>query len=111
MEDERISKISFDIAKKFRYGESGMENQPDPFYRIRPSDCYVLCLYAQKDRSKVDVLNIPDWRFYIMGTDRLNEIFGDQKTVSLSVLESYVDPVQYEGIRDKLFMEMDGQYL
>jgi hypothetical protein len=37
--------------------------------------------------SVEDVLNVSKWRFLVTSTAKLNEVFGEQKTVRLSVLE------------------------
>ena len=67
----------------------------------RQSDVYVFGLYTVTDRSMADPMNLDGWRFYIISTQTLNDICGDQKTISLRSLER-LDPIQtdYAGIRD-----------
>ena len=69
----------------------------------RQADIYVFCVLAHKDQNTIDPLNLDQWEFYIIATDRLNELVGNQKTISLSSLEK-LNPVKvnYGKIKDSV---------
>ncbi len=92
----RPSTISFGIQRTRSW-------TPDRGYsaeRDRHSDVYVFCLYTIADREKADLLSLDGWDFYIISTKRLNELCGDQRTISLSRLRA-LSPIKtdYDGIR------------
>lgn len=53
---------------------------------IRQADVYVFCLLAHKEQSTIDPLNMNQWQFYILSSDRLNQSVEAQKTITLSSL-------------------------
>lgn len=67
----------------------------------RQSDVYVFCVYTVKDRSKADPLILDGWDFYIVPTQKLDDICGPQKSISLPSLLT-LEPIRadYSGIRD-----------
>lgn len=68
----------------------------------RCADCYVFCVYAEKDVRNVDVLNIGHWQFYVVGTTRINEIFVNQKSVSLSRVRNMCESIRYENLKQAI---------
>jgi len=91
------SKISFDIAKKKTWYE---ETNTYSTYKRRPSDVYVFCIHTENDRKKVNPLNTDQWEFIIVLTSEIDQIFGNQKSVALSVLEKKgFKRVKYEELR------------
>ncbi len=63
--------------------------------KARTADCYVFCLYPEKVRALCDMSNIMRWHFYVLGTNRIDENFRNQKSVRLKRLSSVTDPVGY----------------
>lgn len=53
---------------------------------LRQNDFYVFCLLHHKDKETVDPLNLDQWTFYVISTQKLNHELGDQKSLSLSRL-------------------------
>lgn len=76
------SKIRFSIrkARKFVRSKNTFEGTA-----IHSADCYVFCYYPERDTMKVNVLDVPAWRFYVMPVSDLRA-FGKQKSVSLASL-------------------------
>ena len=95
---DRPSAISFGIAKKRpwdpetnQYGET----------RVRSADVYVFCLLTPKDGRNVKPLDLTQWAFYVLPTNKLDSCLGDQKTVSLSrIKELSAIALGYDQIRN-----------
>lgn len=85
----KLSKISFSIApaRAWNPETNQLENN-----RIRHSDIYIFCLFAHKDQSTIDPLNISQWEFYLIPTSTLNGLLPAQKSITLSRLKS-MNPV------------------
>lgn len=47
---------------------------------------FVFCVLAHKDKATVDPLNLDQWDFYVLSTNRLNAEVGEQKTITLGSL-------------------------
>ncbi|MBS1257002.1 MAG: hypothetical protein MAG551_00037 [Candidatus Scalindua arabica] len=54
--------------------------------RVRQSDIYVFCVLSHKNKKTIDPLNLDQWEFYVIDTDRLNRSVGNQKRIMLSRL-------------------------
>lgn len=94
---KRPSKIIFDIAKK-RILDTDTNTYSD--IPIRPADCYVFCLFKEQDPDKADVLNLAQWKFYVVATEKIEKKFGDQKSIGLKAIQKICKPVRYHGIKD-----------
>lgn len=86
---ERLSTISFGIQPT-----NGWDATTNTIaaQRKRQADVYVFCVFKQTDRATADPLDLDQWDFYVMSTQRLNFTFGEQKSIVLSSLLSH-DPV------------------
>lgn len=76
--------VNCDVAEvdgEYRY--IGRDGSPPE----RRSDIYVFCLFANSDRETADPLKLDQWQFYVAATERINEMLGDRKTVSIPTLE------------------------
>lgn len=80
---DSFSRISFSIAKHSHWNEDGKWNN-----KVRHSDVYVFCLFAEKNRENADPLQIEQWQFFVLPTSVLDEQCGDRQTLSLSALLS-----------------------
>ena len=77
--------------------------------RMRPADCYVFCLYAEKDRNRVNVLDTSMWQFYVVRTERINQELGAQKSAGLSTIESMAEKVVgYAGLKERVDEVLSG---
>lgn len=65
----------------------------------RMSDVYVFCLLNEKSREVINPLDLKQWDFYIVKTHTLDSTFGNQKSVSLSVIEPICIHAQFSGIK------------
>lgn len=97
-DQKKLSSVKYDIGVK-QQGDAACLNKIDVDHPIRASECYVFCLYKEIDKSKADVLDIFSWEFYIMSTSEINNIFPHQKSISLSVLQNYCNPVAYQDLK------------
>lgn len=52
----------------------------------RRSEIYVFCLYSHTDRVTADPLVLDQWQFYIIPTQRINEIFPNRRTLTMAGL-------------------------
>jgi hypothetical protein len=50
------------------------------------------------DRSKANVLDLSKWDFFVISKRDINQIFGDQKSVTLSVLEKNCARTGFNGL-------------
>jgi hypothetical protein len=94
---EKPSTISFDIAKKTPWDAETNTYGTEP---ARSADCYIFCLYAETDATKANVLNLDDWKFYVLSTRMINGEFKDQKRVALSRIVRLCDAVPYSQLND-----------
>ena len=94
---EKPSIISFDIARKTPWDA---ETNIYGTGRVRSADCYVFSLFAQTDATRANVLNLDDWKFYVLSTETINREFKDQKSVVLSRIVRLCDAVEYGQLTD-----------
>jgi len=73
-----------------------------PTRSSRAADCYVFCAYAEKDRSRANVLDVGLWEFYVVATEEINRQLGSQKTAALSTIERLTEPAVYYQIRERV---------
>lgn len=65
----------------------------------RMSDIYVFCLLNEKNRDKVNPLDLNQWDFYTVKTRTIDSTFGNQKSVSLSKIEPICIRTKFSGIK------------
>jgi hypothetical protein len=97
--------IRFDVAE-----HEGWEPETNIWRteRMRPADCYVFCPYAEKDRSRVNVLNTSMWEFYVLSTGRINRELGTQKSAGLNRIKSMTKPVPYAQLKEQVDWVLSG---
>lgn len=81
---KKHSNVCFNIRPTRRYDADTNELASEV---KRQADVYVFCLLAEKDKSKLDPLNLDQWVFYIVSTPVLNQAFPRQKSIGLGALE------------------------
>ncbi len=96
---EKPSKISFDIGER---GSWEADTNSWIAERTRSADCYVFCVFIERDRTVADVLDTGKWDFYILSTKLINAEFGNQKSVSLSRIQRIAEPVGFSAIRERI---------
>ena len=95
-QQSKPSLVKFDIGKK--RGWDSQENLTAE-EEIRSADCYIFCVYEEQDVQNADVLNLDQWSFVVVATEKLNEVFGNQKSVSLSRLQQFGQAVRYDQLK------------
>lgn len=89
-------KISFSIAPAKVPDEIG-DFRPDA-PRQRNSDLYVFAIYTAKKKEQ-NIMDMSLWEFYVVKTSVLNEKCGEQKTLSLTKLETLnAKKVSFSGL-------------
>ena len=54
----------------------------------------------ETDVKRANVLTLDDWEFYVLSTKTINREFKDQKSVGLSRILRFCDPVAYDGLKE-----------
>lgn len=88
-EQEELYSPRFDIHQSITNGK-------------RMSDIYVFCLLNEKNRDEVYPLDINQWDFYIVKTQTIDSTFGNQKSVSLSIIEPICVRTKFGGIKQAI---------
>ena len=92
----RPSNIQFDIGRKLAWDQRTNTTAMTP---TRIADCYVFCLHDERDKAKANPLDVSSWRFWVLPTARIDQQFGDQRSVTLSRLAPLTDPVTATTLR------------
>lgn len=100
---KKLSTIQFDIAKKLSWYAKTGESSKEP---NRSADCYVFCLYPEKDRDHIDILNIGVWEFFVVHNDKITNIFGDQKSIGLARLKTICNAIKINELKRTLDKEL-----
>ena len=95
----RLSTISFDIGAHRGWDAGTNSSYKEP---VRCADCYIFCLFSDRERERCDVTDIARWQFYVVASAVLNRRFAVQKRAGLSSIEKVAAPVAFEGIRDEV---------
>jgi hypothetical protein len=99
-EQDPPSQISFDLRERLSWDATTNTYQVEP---RREADCYVFCVYAERDLSRANILDVDKWEFYVVRTEKINRQLGSQKSAALSTIRSLASPVGYtelsQGIR------------
>lgn len=82
-DENHLSKINFTIRPTKPWNDTENKRVAEKY---RPSDVYVFCLYAQQDKSQANPLNLNDWKFYVVPTEKINRTCGNQEIISLASL-------------------------
>ena len=98
-ERDPLSQISFDLKERLSWDAATNAYRLEPG---RAADCYVFCVYAEKDRGRVDVLDVDMWEFYVVSTEQINRQLGPQKTAALSTIQRLAEPVGYDRIEERV---------
>ncbi len=100
------SVIRFDIAKKYGWDSKTDERTK---VKVRSSDCYVFCVLGRvDDEEKPDVLDIDQWKFYVVSTKVINDTFKEQRSIGLSSVEWVCkNSVSYHELKDTIHSIMN----
>ena len=56
---------------------------------MRQSDVYVFCVLSHQNKETIDPLNLDQWVFYVIATETLNRLVGNQNTIVPSRLKQF----------------------
>ncbi len=97
---KKVSSILFNIPTSRAWDAS--TNKLDEQSQ-RQADLYVLCLLSEKDRDKVNPLNLDQWRFWIIDTHFLNQRKRSQKSITYnSLIKEVGEPVCFHQIKQSV---------
>lgn len=100
---QSYSKIRFSIAER-----KGWDSKTNALTdtKSRHSDIYVFCVLKNDDQKTVDPLNLDQWDFYLLNTEKLNHSLGNQKSIGLSGLLK-LNPVKtdYINLQKSILLE------
>lgn len=97
----KLSRIAFDIAPRKKAWDSVLNTTSNS--KWREADVYVFCLLNLRDKESAiesEILDMKNWSFYIVKTDILNSIFPEQKSISLTKLETISKSVSFSEIKN-----------
>jgi hypothetical protein len=80
---QKPSKIRFGFHKAVVWDPATGKYEGEP---TRCADAYVFCHYPVRDKAEANVLDVPRWDFYVASTAALNQAFGENKSLALTVV-------------------------
>jgi len=102
-DQKELSKVVWSGLKaKQLYWSSAVGEFPTkpPDYK---SDIYVLALLEHQDPTTLDILNMDQWRFYVLLKERLKEITKNGGSITLQRLEkSGISPVGFSELGNRI---------
>ncbi len=90
------SKITFDIGKKKSWDAATNTYSPEA---VRTADIYVFCLFTEQAPEKADVVDLNQWKFWVVPTPIIDRELGNQKSLSLSRLETLAKSLDFDGLK------------
>jgi hypothetical protein len=94
---QRLSTISFNVPK--RRGWDANTNKLNPISK-RQADIYILSLLAEKDREKVNPLNLDQWEFWVVDTSFFDNRARSQHSITYnSLLKEIGKPIHYNQLK------------
>jgi len=96
---KRLSTLVFDIGRHVAWDAGTNTYAAEP---LRTADCYVFCVFTDKDRKDRVVADVSRWLFYVAPTTALDERFGSQKHARLSSIERVAISVQFGQLRTQI---------
>lgn len=96
---EKYSRIVFNIGAKRAYNYNSNVYSTES---VRHADIYVFCLLKEKDINQINPLNVEQWEFYIVLTEKLNHRYPTQKSISLSAVQKISPALSYHQTKEHL---------
>ena len=81
----RDSSISFSVRTSRRWDADTGAYDVD---HARNTDVYVFALFNQRDRERIDPLNVAQWEFHVLSARTVDERRPDAKSLTLAALRS-----------------------
>ncbi len=93
------STIKFDIAKKLPWFAESNTFGPE---KTRSAFLYVFCLLGEIDKTKANPLNVAQWKFYVIASKRIDEEYGNAKSIGLRGIEALAKPCMFSSLRQMI---------
>ncbi len=91
-----LSNISFKIPQTRIWNISEEKYDSN---RIRKSDIFVFSILTAQDGLIINPLDLKQWEFYVISTSEINNICGNQKTISLNPIKRITKSIQYPELK------------
>jgi len=92
----RLSTITFDVKPTYDWNPENNEYGKE---RRRQADVYVFCVLSHKEQETINPLNLDQWDFYVLPTEKLDRNAKTQKSISLSrIIDLGAAKVDYDNI-------------
>ena len=92
---EEISTIQFNFEKATPLDDENGGYRGEP---RRAAQVYVFALLKERDKSKVNPLNLDQWEFFVVPTVTLNVRKRSQQTITLHSLETEKDELKVQQV-------------
>lgn len=96
---KKPSDISFDISPKRGWDDTTNEYEPTSRHH---ADVYVFALLAHQDKASVDLLDLTQWKFYVLSTATLDSRKRSQKSITLKLLSALCPPIAFAHLRNAI---------
>lgn len=83
---KKYSSISFDIKPT----RTLLDDNNYSTESTRQADVYIFCLLHHQDPNTINPMNLDQWTFYVTTTNSLNRTLPEQKSLSISTLETLI---------------------
>ena len=91
--------------RNFSIRKTYLDYQNNKSDKARQNDIYIFCLDKGRDEKSSNPMNLENWVFYVVPTKVINEMFGNQKVLSLKRLEKiekYGEGITYDQIKENV---------
>lgn len=97
-QQKKFSTISFDIKPtKELLSDYNYSNESS-----RQADIYIFCLLDHKNQGTIDPMKLEQWTFYLITTDTLNKKLQEQKSISISTIETMThEKCTFEELKER----------
>ena len=103
-DQDNLSAIRFDIAKKMSWDAETNKTENEP---KRVANCYIFCIYSETNPTKMNILNVNNWDFYILSTEQIERELGEQKSVGIKIIQKMCDSVDFSGLKKQVNRVLD----
>ena len=97
---EKLSSVSFSIRPAHSWD---METSTYADELTRDSDVYIFCLHNHTEQESLNILDLSQWKFFVLLTRTLETEVGMQKTITLNRIKSLgAIETDYDNLRDPI---------
>jgi hypothetical protein len=95
-QQNKLSRIVYDISRKKSWEAATNEYSLEP---IHAADCYVFCLFTERDAAKVNILDVGAWEFFVILTEQIQKELATQNSVGIKRIQAICAPVQCSNLK------------